>query len=238
MKSAVKTPLVLALLFLTFAANAADYVKHQKPLDPIFLDKSFYSDLSKVLPPPPKDKSIEQEVDEQMLLYIQQSRTPSDCARAQSEVSVDFDAFFKEPDGPLTQGELDQIRTLISAIDRDAYYFVDKLKTEYPRRRPFLYIDGLKPCVPKEVTLSYPSGHAAVSALVAMVAGDIFPAKAEQLKRHAEMIAGDRVLGGVHHPSDIAAGKLIAIALYQKFQKNKSFQTAFKSVTNFNKESL
>lgn len=218
--------LVASLFFTTIAARASEYAQHPQPHDPVFLDKSFYTELSKALPPPPQSGSTQQKSDEQTLLMLQSKRTKTDCERANSEALVDFDAFFRKPSGPLTKDELDQIRSLITEVDQDAYYFINKLKKEYPRERPFLYVAKLQPCVPKEKTLAYPSGHAAVSALIAMVAGDIFPAKAESLKHRAELIANDRVLGGVHHPSDIASGKIIASAIYEKLQKTKLFREA------------
>ena len=206
------------------------FAQHLAPADPVYISKESYPEIRKDLPPPPTLNSAGQSFDEDTLLSLQASRTPEDCRRANSEVQINFDVFFGEPLGPLTKLEVEKVKPFMMKVDQDSFYFAEQLKHEFPRPRPYDYIKGLEPCVPKEQTLAYPSGHAAISALWAMVGADLFPEKAISLKQRADEIARDRVLGGVHHPSDIEAGKLVARSLYEKLQSSAKFQEDLRKV--------
>jgi hypothetical protein len=59
-------------------------------------------------------------------------------------------------------------------------------------------------------TPSYPSGHATQAFYVAGKLSEVFPELKNQLYELAEMIGQSRIDRGVHFPSDIAAGKLLA----------------------------
>jgi len=50
-----------------------------------------------------------------------------------------------------------------------------------------------------------------------------FPKRAKLFFKRANAIAKNRMLGGVHYPSDIRAGKKLADYLAAKFFKNKKF---------------
>ncbi|MFN7685626.1 MAG: phosphatase PAP2 family protein [Oligoflexia bacterium] len=99
-----------------------------------------------------------------------------------------------------------------------------KSLAQYP---PFLYVKGLNPCVPKEVTGAYPSGHAVLSKLFSLVLSDFFPGKKDQLEARAKQIGDHRILSGMHHRSDVEVGRSIAILIYEEFKKSKSFLNDF-----------
>ena len=72
--------------------------------------------------------------------------------------------------------------------------------------------------------LSYPSGHATISRIEALVLADLVPARRAELLARADEIALSRVIGGVHHPSDIEAGKRLAETLYAVYRKSPAFR--------------
>ena len=76
---------------------------------------------------------------------------------------------------------------------------------------PFSY-DKLK----TTQTASYPSGHTTQAYYVALHLSDLYPHLRERFFDIAEGISNSRIDRGVHFPSDIEGGKLLAQALYEK----------------------
>lgn len=204
-----------------------EFVHHPAPKKPVFINEAWYSTLLKEIPSPPQKDHKEQANDVERLLSLQKSRSELDCARAGREVKVTLANFFGPPNGPLAERALEKLSPFFDQIRNDADFFIQKLKIDFPRERPFLYIKGLTPCVPKEVTGSYPSAHAVLSRLYALVISDIFPNERDKLSIVADQIALDRVLSGMHHPSDIEAGKVIGNLVYVELKKSKKFMNAF-----------
>ena len=66
---------------------------------------------------------------------------------------------------------------------------------------------------------SYPSGHAAQAYYMAHKLKDIFPQLESSFYNLASMVASSRVDRGVHFPSDITAGIMLADKLYQVGKK-------------------
>lgn len=144
-------------------------------------------------------------------------RTPAECARAQAETSPSYDNFFGTL-SPFPRPLPDRAQVFFSLIAADAGAANQILKRRYQRLRPFLRDAALKPCITKPKGFSYPSGHATVAYLYGLVLSDLVPARrAAFLARGAE--GGlDRVIGGVHHPSDVAASKVLAEGLHEALQ--------------------
>jgi acid phosphatase (class A) len=199
--------------------------------DPAFLPKDSLAAIKAVVPAPPLPGSDAQKRDEQILKRLQASRTPQQCARAESEAKINAEGFFLNggtagqgaAKGPLLPKEAEKLTPFLDKVQKDTIYFVKKLKKDYSRKRPFLYIDGLTPCVTKEMSNSFPSGHTMVSRVVALVLGDIFPTRKDAFMSRADEVAEDRVLGGVHHPSDIEAGKKAGDEIYALLQKSAEY---------------
>jgi acid phosphatase (class A) len=67
--------------------------------------------------------------------------------------------------------------------------------------------------VEREESFSYPSGHATRGVLAARVLAELAPARRAELLRLGEQVGYDRVVGGVHYPSDVLAGQRLGAAL-------------------------
>ena len=212
------------LLFVPASYGADDKAIHPQPKEPALISKELLPTLKKSLTLPPAKNSDAQKADEKELLAQQSKRSSSDCVRAKSEVYVSLESFFGAPQGSLNKNEVIVLTGFFDQVRNDADYYIQLLKKEFPRQRPFLYIAGLKPCVPKEVTGAYPSGHAALAKLYGLILQDLLPEKAEALTERSKVIAMDRVLSGMHHPSDIKTGSELGELLYKEFKKSKIFQ--------------
>jgi acid phosphatase (class A) len=199
-------------------------VHHPRPRQPVYLDPAWYPTLRAQFPPPPAPGSRAQADDEAELRRLQNERGAEDCRQANLEVLVSLKSFFAAPHGPLDDATERELADFFEQVRNDADYFIQKLKLEYPRRRPFLYVAGLTPCVPREVTDAYPSGHGVLSRLFALILGELFPAQRERLEARVGAICDHRVLGGVHHRSDVRAGQDLGVLIYRQLQTSTRFQ--------------
>ena len=50
------------------------------------------------------------------------------------------------------------------------------------------------------------------------------PAKAELLRERARLVALDRVIAGVHYPTDVAAGMALRDAVMDKIDQNEAYR--------------
>ncbi|MBI1861299.1 MAG: phosphatase PAP2 family protein [Deltaproteobacteria bacterium] len=225
---------LIALFFLSIMALAAidpDVVRHPAPREPKYISAKFYDVLKNQVAEPPLKGSLAQAADERTLFELQASRKPSDCSRAKDEVKVSLDSFFRAPVGPLAPEITRPLTPLFEQIRNDGDYFVQKLKRDFPRQRPFQYLKGIHPCVPHEVTESYPSGHAVLSSLFARVLTDLYPHQRAALEARSKQIGDDRVLVGMHHPSDVETGRKLGDLIYAQLNLSTQFQNDLKSAT-------
>ena len=70
-------------------------------------------------------------------------------------------------------------------------------------------------------TPAYPSGHAFQSRILAMALAEKYPQHEKRFRGLANEIAENRVIAGVHFPSDSIAGKVLADELYDKLDTDK-----------------
>jgi hypothetical protein len=88
-----------------------------------------------------------------------------------------------------------------------------------PRPRPSQVCPALSPPVPVPGHPSYPSGHSTEAHLIELVLNDVFVGKAQAATMKIDMaalanrIARNREIGGLHYPSDSAAGEQLANAI-------------------------
>src|SRR6185312_13444503 len=90
-----------------------------------------------------------------------------------------------------------------------SHLVVQLLKRTIVRGRPAGTCD-LEATIPEPDRFSFPSGHATASMAVALAYGAAFPAFAAPLLLLAILVGFSRIRLGVHYPSDVLAGQLIA----------------------------
>jgi acid phosphatase (class A) len=177
-------------------------------------------DLTLFLPPPPLQASDQTRREIEEILRFQSTRTKSMVAAAQAD--QELSAFrFADVLGPqFNKTNLPSSATFFTRVVNTAATVVEPAKSIWNRPRPYDFDSRVRPCVSKPTNSSYPSGHATVAYVLAIVLAQIVPEKSAALFARAQEFAVNRVVGGVHYRSDIEAGRicgtLLAAALFNQ----------------------
>jgi acid phosphatase (class A) len=171
--------------------------------------------LYRLLPPPPEAGSAQERADLDELLRLQATRTPAEVQRARDDASVTVFRFADALGNPqnFKPQALPVFARLFERITQDEGLFMNSAKDAFGRPRPFLIEKRLAPVVAKPPSASYPSGHTTWAVAVAVVLADMVPERRAQIFARADEYAHNREVGGVHYPSDVAAGHLAGTAL-------------------------
>ncbi|HAH32606.1 MAG TPA: hypothetical protein DCL44_09875 [Elusimicrobia bacterium] len=181
------------------------------------------------LPAAPSEGSLEDREDLRVLYEWQARRTAAQCAAANSEISNDYEIFFGRI-SPFGSPSPAAVKVFFNNVAKDSVAAHKSVKNIYKRPRPFMRDAGLTPCLPRVEGFSYPSGHSAMSRLFALILSDLVPARRAEFMARADEAALYRLIGGVHHPTDLAAGKALADMLYASLLKQPEFVLDMKAL--------
>jgi hypothetical protein len=188
-----------------------------------FLDDSAVNAID-LLPPPPAPASAEGTADLDDVLKAQAARTDEDVDRIKAESKLTPDAFQKVMGPGFTRKSCPNLYALLEDAGQDSKSFSSKAKESFARPRPKFADARVLPVVHGDDEPSYPSGHATRAMTWARILCEIAPEKKNALLDRAEEIGWDRVIIGVHYPSDVYAGEVFGQALAQAMIRNAEFQ--------------
>jgi hypothetical protein len=173
-------------------------------------------------PPAAGSPTEEQEID--VLLQDQQTRTPDDVKRIKREADH-LDVFlFDTVTGPWFQRKnLPVTAALFNKVHKDADPIVSAAKKFWDRPRPYLADSRIHPSINTPGNAAYPSGHSSVANLDARILAELIPDEKDAILARGREIGNDRVLAGVHFPSDVAAGEKLAQAIFARLMANPVF---------------
>jgi acid phosphatase (class A) len=210
LRSAPRAGLILfALLLLVDSATA---------------DRSRYIsvtavDLTELLPPPPAKGSAAAQEDLDAVLRAQAARTPDSVAAAKADVLVSVFRFADVLGPAFLSERLPRTNELFKMAGRDANAIGRRAKDYWQRPRPFRFSDRVTSILDVKTGGSYPSGHAMYGCMTAVLLGAMVPEQRAALLERGTAYAQNRVVGGVHYPTDVEAGctggKIVAAVLLQ-----------------------
>jgi len=223
--------LFISLLLFSCAAHAPKVVDTKSIQTSGVTEEVLTAEESAIvasIPGPPAPESEEDQSDVAKLLTLQETRTEKDCARAKTEAEFSLQHFFGPPYGPLKMKEVEKLNPFYEEINRESYRpnLIGAAKKKWHRIRPFSAHPEIEPCVKKEPSFSYPSGHTAMSRIYSLALSEVFPKLRKKLLWRANQIALDRMIGGVHYPSDVRDAKILADRIFQYMKKREDFQKA------------
>ena len=181
--------------------------------------------IEEIVPPPPDDASEEHRAEEEYIVWAQQHATAEANERARSEFALSLEAFqaVLGPAVPLQQ--IPQTEILMEAVRADTQPLWHELKARFHRNRPALGDARIRPLDRlADNQHSYPSAHSFNGALMALILAELFPEQQEELLARGREIGWDRVLAGMHHPSDIGVSRVLAQAVFHELLKNQRFR--------------
>jgi acid phosphatase (class A) len=199
---------LLLSLYLTFTLNMAE-AKSSK--------------YETILGFPPAEESVEEDADFDVLMDFQKNRSKQDCALAAQEEKMSLENLFGGAKGPLSEKEVKKHKFFYWKYFIKAGLPSTSAKKHFKRPRPFERFSEIKPCIKLPDSYSYPSGHTSVSRVMAYALARKYPERAALFFKRADEIARNRMLGGVHYPTDIRSGKVLGDYLINKFFKDKQF---------------
>lgn len=215
------------LIALSLGLAAAPFARAQAKAWPkpvaTFLDPAAPA-LRAALPQPPAAGSLAAQSDLETVLQVQAWRTPDQVALAQRLVLEDPFSFAEVLGDRFNGQNYPRTADLLKTVLTDSYAVSLTLKDVFTRKRPHLEDPRVKPCVELSTSPSYPSGHATRAYLTATLLAGLFPERREALLGFARKAAWARVQGGIHYPTDLEGGRLLAAALFTELNKSEAFR--------------
>lgn len=146
------------------------------------------------------------------LVWLHTSRTGSDVARAWSEVTPTPNCFFEVTGAGVSAAARPLTYALMQDAEREVVPIVQALKDRFARPRPYATYPGLDPALPPIPNPSFPSQHAVLGTLFAQILVQFRPDRAEAIRDRGRQLGSDRVMVGLHYPSDVEAGQRLGKA--------------------------
>lgn len=169
----------------------------------------------------PAAGSVEEKAEVKQMIALQDSRTNEDCVYADSQNSTSLTNLFAANNGPLTAKEASKLEKATFKNYAQAGLNIYIAKKLYNRARPYDAHQEVKPCIELETSMSYPSGHAAIARYFANVLSEYYPERKAAFFKRASESSANRVIGGVHYPSDVVAGDKLGDALFKLFKQSE-----------------
>lgn len=205
------TAALLALLSLLSPGCAAPVAARQGAPDHVV--GAATAPAATALAPFPPPGSEEGKADLAIVLWLQRTRTAADVARARAEVEVGLETFAEALGPGFDAVAHPRTRALLGEVGERTRRAVGEEKRRFRRPRPYDADPRVSPAVDRERSFSYPSGHAARGVVFARILAELAPARREALVEVGLRVGHDRVVGGVHYPSDVTAGQRLGDAL-------------------------
>jgi acid phosphatase (class A) len=209
-----------------------------------------------LLPPPPAPDSEEQKDDLAAVLAAQKARTPELVKRALDD-KVNIFGFASVLGPKFTAANVPVAAAFLRKVDRETGAEVNLVKDCWERPRPFVVSTEVHPpgtmahdmamtpeaaakniaprgegsvCKPLEkpaVSYSYPSGNSNFGTATAIVLAAMVPEKRAEIFARGWEFGQNRLIAGVHFPSDIEAGRVSATAMVALMMQNPAFKADF-----------
>jgi acid phosphatase (class A) len=230
MKKRVAASVIVLASTTLFAQMASDPTSDQRSSTvpakrtPYFVDPSLL-DLTLILPLPPTQDSQTTKAELAYVHRVEQTRTPEQVAAARADDREEDLFIFTQVIGSrFTKDDLPLTAALSAHVHNDEAVISEPLKGIYKRPRPYNYDSSLHPVCKTDKEPSYPSGHSMSGYLLAFTMAQIVPEKKQEILDRADDYAHNRVVCGVHYPTDTEASRRLAYAIFGDMMASSRFQ--------------
>ncbi|CAM5341068.1 Major phosphate-irrepressible acid phosphatase [Mycolicibacterium aubagnense] len=184
-------------------------------------------DLTAILPPPPANDSATTKAELAEVLTLQLTRTPEMEARAKADAEENVWRFADVMGPKFTKEALPKLDAFFERVVATEGAVVDPAKDVWKRPRPHMLSDLVKPIVKPSTSGSWPSGHTTLGTMMGIVLSDMVPEKRTEIMARAWEYGHNRVVAGIHYPSDIEMGRISGAVIASNLQHNAEFETEY-----------
>lgn len=183
-------------------------------------------ELARLLPPPPAPDTAAGKADLDAVLAVQRTRTATDAAAAQADADASVFRFADVLGTGFAADKLPLTARLFGRLTKSIGPVVNPAKDHWNRARPFVTSSAVEP-LSRPDGATYPSGHGALARLYAIVLADLVPGRRDAIFARADRFAWNRVVNGVHYPTDVTAGAVAGTLIAQRLQTDAAFRADF-----------
>lgn len=215
-----------------FAAPVGVQAQTMKPAKPAAAPKVAYYfdpmvlDLPDLIANPPAVDSPANNAELAVLHQIEATRTPGQIAAAKADEDEEDMFAYKTVLGAVFNPDALPITAELGVhVKNEQSVAGGALKAVFARPRPYQTDKTLHPvCALTEAPNSYPSGHALTGYLEGLTLAEIVPEKRVEILARADDYAHNRLVCGVHYPSDVEASRRVAYAVFGYMMATPRFQ--------------
>ena len=204
------------------------------PLPAGYLARGEAPDAEAILPPPPAPGTAAFKADRKAYLSARRLAGTARWDQAIRDADLTgreaFKAFSCAARIKIGPESTPVLARMIQRMAGDASPVYETAKDRYARRRPPVG-DHRPICVAREDWIdtngSYPSGHALTGWAWGLMLAQLVPERQNAILARAREIGDSRIVCGVHYPSDVEAGRLLAGALVGRLHDDAGFEADF-----------
>jgi acid phosphatase (class A) len=180
-----------------------------------------------ILPDPPVDGSEAHKADLAILHELEATRTPQQQEAAREDAIAQNIFRFKSVFGDqFTEANLPLTAALGNKLLAEAGDNAGAAKHLFHRKRPYNADPTLHPvCPTTPKDDSYPSGHSTAGWLLGLTLVEMVPEQREAILVRAADYARNRLVCGMHYPTDIEAGRALAYAVHGALAQNPAYRS-------------
>lgn len=228
---------ILALLALTHVpgpASALQFEVEPPPKGearlPGYLPKGAL-DFHRFMAPLAAPTSVWEAEDRRMVLLMQRA-SAARWRRAQLDHRFLYPRFAAAFGRKIDRSTTPALVHLLNRAMSDVYATYMPAKLYFGRKRPYQILRLRRVCgfetppldAKRTATPSHPSGHSSLGWSTAMILSLLAPARTAALVARADAYAKNRVVCGVHYPTDIQAGHVVATAVVTRLRADPTFR--------------
>lgn len=234
MKSLQKS--ILALCLFTTSALAALHAQAAEEAQPFTTAQQV--DLTHILPPPPTNDSAQTQRELREVLDMQQKRTPEMASQAKADAEENV-WVYSNVMGPKFNAEaLPAVSAFFDRIVATEAAVVDPAKDFWKRPRPHMLDSRIEPIVKRSSSGSWPSGHTTLGTLMGITLANMVPEKRAAIMTRAWQYGDNRVVAGIHYPSDIEMGRIAGSVISQQLSQQQDFQQQYRQARDELRQAL
>ena len=210
--------------YFTFAA-AFCLVMPAHAKDPSFVAPTV-SKAFLILPAPPAADSDQTKAELAELHGIEATRTSAEVEQAKQDDENETIFLFKTVFGDgFNPDKLPALAAFGKRVKNDEGLNTAPAKDGFHRMRPYNADKTLNPvCKTTTKDNAYPSGHTTTGYLLALTLIDLVPEKRDVILARADQYAHNRLVCGVHYPSDLVAARLMGYTIHAIMEASADYQ--------------